>query len=259
MSITTIQFGISTGGGSGGIYGGGLSTSEAESIGYNGELDASLSPIQGSQEGVLSDSAIQSGNFNANTHLTKNFTIGDLSDYAKAYPYKHTNRGLNGLSVNQVVQNLRNVALYVLEPIVAKWGKGSFRINSGYRSNSTSQHGSGQAVDLVFNDCEGNTNAKHGVRCVEIAKILPNGWSQIILEKPGAARGIVHIGWGNFKGKLTNQSRQMMTSPNNAHSKITRGRGAGSGRTTVDGIWIVQSDGIIINDPKYCIYGNRIA
>ena len=83
--------------------------------------------------------------------LTKNFTLEELvhSDTADA-------KGIDNTPTQEIIDNLKELAENVLQPIRDKWGK-PLIINSGYRCKelnkaiggvSTSQHQRGQAADI---------------------------------------------------------------------------------------------------------------
>lgn len=87
------------------------------------------------------------------------FTIEELckSETAKE-------RGINNTPSSEVIYNLRNLIMFVLDPLRRKYGK-PIHVNSGYRSTQlnkavggvkTSQHVKGQAVDITTYSRSGN-------------------------------------------------------------------------------------------------------
>lgn len=83
--------------------------------------------------------------------LTENFTLEELvhSDTANA-------KGIDNTPTQEIIDNLKELAENVLQPIRSKWGK-PLIVNSGYRCKelnkavggvSTSQHLKGQAADI---------------------------------------------------------------------------------------------------------------
>lgn len=87
------------------------------------------------------------------------FTIEELcaSETAKE-------RGINNTPTSEVIYNLRNLIMFVLDPLRRKYGK-PIHVNSGYRSPQlnkavggvkTSQHVKGQAVDITTYSRSGN-------------------------------------------------------------------------------------------------------
>jgi hypothetical protein len=81
--------------------------------------------------------------------LSPNYQLKELS--TQTVLSKHYVRAQHGLSVSDIVCNLQAVAQFILEPLVALYGKENFIITSGFRpGSSTSQHERGQAVDIQF-------------------------------------------------------------------------------------------------------------
>ena len=105
--------------------------------------------------------------------LSENFTLGQLSINAV---FPHGIRAQNGLSVSQIVCNLKHLAVNILEPLKAKYP--NIRINSGFRAGSGgSQHNKGQAVDIQI---PGAPASLYSEVAAWIAKNLP--FDQFILE-----------------------------------------------------------------------------
>lgn len=79
--------------------------------------------------------------------LSPNFTLRDVSIGAV---YRHAIVAQNGLSIQDIVCNLKALAINVIEPINSKYP--GARINSGFRTrqNGRSQHEKGQAVDIQW-------------------------------------------------------------------------------------------------------------
>lgn len=81
------------------------------------------------------------------TQLTPNYTLGMVSSKAAASSYKVTAQ--RGLSLPEIVCNLKKVALNCLEPIKAQYPR--MIVTSGFRTGSgKSQHELGQAIDMQF-------------------------------------------------------------------------------------------------------------
>ena len=91
--------------------------------------------------------------------LTKNFTLEELvhSDTANA-------KGIDNTPTQEIIDNLKELAENVLQPIRDKWGK-PLTVNSGYRCKelnkavggvSTSQHQKGKAADIEAGTNEDN-------------------------------------------------------------------------------------------------------
>ncbi len=129
--------------------------------------------------------------------LSTNFKLADLT--TSAY-YGHALKAQGGLTKEEIANNLCQVANEILEPIVAKYGRSSFIITSGFRAGSgTSQHLRGEAVDIQFT---GVNDAGSPARAEEMASFLP--YDQMILEWHGN-RPVFHISYGskNRKQKLS--------------------------------------------------------
>lgn len=79
--------------------------------------------------------------------LSEHFTLDQLS--VKAV-FPHAIKAQNGLTLSQIVCNLKALSEHVLEPIWSQYP--NFKVNSGFRSrqNGKSQHEMGQAVDLQW-------------------------------------------------------------------------------------------------------------
>lgn len=89
--------------------------------------------------------------------MTPNFTVGDLSSHTAAF--SHTIRAQNGLTVQNIVCNLKLLAENVLEPILAKYP--DMIITCGFRpGNGSSRHHSGYAADLQYKTLNRMTNLK---------------------------------------------------------------------------------------------------
>lgn len=90
------------------------------------------------------------GTLDYNTQLSPNFKLKHLS-IATTFPHKIKSQV--GLSAEDIVCNLKNVAVNILEPIKAKYP--NMKINSAFRGapsipGGVSQHQKGEAVDLQF-------------------------------------------------------------------------------------------------------------
>jgi hypothetical protein len=102
---------------------------------------------------TLNDSA----NPDYNLRLTSNFTLGNLSKYALVQ--KHGVIAQNGLSVPDIICNLKLLAVNSLDLIKAKYP--TMQITSGFRQGSgTSQHKRGMAADIQYSDLQGLSLSK---------------------------------------------------------------------------------------------------
>lgn len=82
--------------------------------------------------------------------LSENFTLGDLTTGAT---FPHELKAQHGLSKHEIACNLKNVAINILEPLLAQYP--NMQVNSGFRGTPSlkgrvSQHEIGQAVDVQF-------------------------------------------------------------------------------------------------------------
>lgn len=79
-----------------------------------------------------------------NFKLSDNYTVRDLT---LSPLYKHPLRAQNGLSLSDIVCNMKGLAVNILEPLRKKYP--DIHINSGFRAASgASQHNKGMAVDI---------------------------------------------------------------------------------------------------------------
>lgn len=129
--------------------------------------------------------------------ISKYYTLGKLSNATDKFCHNIVPQ--NGLSVDQIIQNLSYLATNVLDPIVEKIGKPPF-ITCGFRgpggTNPGGDHGRGCAADISWGN--GN-NAKHldvvqkirqlGIRCDQVAIEQQGGKSWIHLAAGSAAPG----------------------------------------------------------------------
>jgi hypothetical protein len=91
-------------------------------------------------EGIVADTV------DYNQKLSANYTVKDLS-VGTLFP--HNIVAQNGLSIPDILTNMRGVAVNILEPLRAKYP--GLRINSGFRKGTgTSQHNIGMAVDIQW-------------------------------------------------------------------------------------------------------------
>jgi hypothetical protein len=146
--------------------------------GTDGSLDPIDNPITNSSTAVKSVGVpIQCGSFknpvDYNESLSTNYTIKDLSIGTL---FAHNIVAQNGLTVPDILCNLKGVCENILEPLRAKYP--GFKINSGFRKGtSPSQHNKGMAVDVQWS---GQAAAKYTEIAEWIRKNLP--FDQLIFE-----------------------------------------------------------------------------
>lgn len=126
--------------------------------------------------------------------LSANYTLGDLSTKAVLF---HSIKAQHGLSVSEIVANLKAVAVNILEPLKAKYP--GFKVNSGFRTSTggKSQHERGEAVDIQF---PGAPAAKYSEVAKWAAANLP--YDQMIFEHGKSI-------WLHFSTKRTGGLRKM--------------------------------------------------
>jgi predicted chitinase len=124
--------------------------------------------------------------FDNNFRLSEHFTLGMLFDGGVGG--QHSLVAQNGLSVQQIVCNLAQLAQNILEPALAVLPGGidgyrrQWRINSGYRQGtSSSQHNKGQAVDIgiIAGSLDEKIQTAYDLT-LELDKTVP--YDQLILE-----------------------------------------------------------------------------
>jgi len=143
-----------------------------------------------------------------NLRLSTNFTLGQVSKFAVATPCAV--RAQEGLTVDQIVQNLQLLSQNCLEKIKTKYP--NMIVTSGFRSKAsnsksgskTSQHLTGQAVDMQF------TGAKKSDYFIIAQWIKDNvPYDQLLLEykSTGTKLPWIHI---SFRGRTNrNQIKTM--------------------------------------------------
>lgn len=113
-----------------------------------------------------------------NPQLSEHFWLSDLTTNC-VYPHKLVEQA--GLTRDELISNLQDVAVNVLEPLVSRYGRSAFVITSGFRpvsGSGKSQHFTGQAVDVQFPGTE-LVHIAH-----EVSILVPN-FDQLILEYHG--------------------------------------------------------------------------
>jgi len=133
--------------------------------------------------------------FTADFRLSQNFTLGMLFD--GGFNKQHKLVDQNGLTKQQIVCNLSQLAQNILEPALALLPGGiggynkQWRISSGYRQGtSNSQHNKGQACDISL--AHNTPNRKETT--FELVKTMEQRlpYDQIILEYRGTSQNWIH-------------------------------------------------------------------
>lgn len=105
--------------------------------------------------------------------ISENFTVGSLTTKCL---FKHPLKAQNGLSISDIICNMKGLAINILEPLKKQYP--DIHINSGFRvGGGSSQHNKGMACDIQVS---GWSNSKYS----EVAKwIVDNlNYDQIIFE-----------------------------------------------------------------------------
>jgi hypothetical protein len=144
--------------------------------------------------------SITSENVTPQFPLSPNFTLGSLSTQAT---FPHTVVAQSGLTIAQIVCNLKALAENICEPIRSRYGV--IRITSGFRAgNGNSQHGTGQAVDIQF---PGATLDAIWERAQWVKDNIP--FDQFILEYLTTGTG--GRPWFHLSFSRTSNRRQVLT------------------------------------------------
>ena len=116
-----------------------------------------------------------------------------LADLTANYSRKLVEQ--NGLTPAKIFCNLKALAENVINPIKTKYP--NMRINSGFRrpgdaagSSTTSQHNTGQAVDMSFS---GVSREQLYDLALEIQKLVP--YDQLLLEYTTGGNGWIHVSY----------------------------------------------------------------
>jgi len=135
-------------------------------------------------------------------HISKYWTLGQVTTNVRVNPGKHFIQPSSGLSVPELVTNLSLLAKNILEPLYLQYP--NIQINSGFRENATagssiSQHAKGQAVDISL---LGNYSATDILNLAQWCRDnLP--FDQIILEKD-------HNYWCHISFNVDQQRKQLL-------------------------------------------------
>ena len=151
-----------------------------------------------------------------NMHLSPNFTVKNFTIGA-LFPNPLIDLPQYGITAIQRCDNLRNLAINVAEPMLAKFGP--FSINSGVRNTNTtpkgvSQHVSGQACDIQI---AGWPYAKYWENAAWIKDNIP--YDQFIFEhsdKTGLAW--FHLSFNSGGNRPAADPTKVMTMYRNGYS-----------------------------------------
>lgn len=180
-----------------------------------GEADSTIPSSGGDRKPVLNSPTIKLAGMTGdssppdNLRLSSNFTLGQLSKHAIVS--RSAVVAQQGLTVEQIVQNLQLVAQNCLEKIKAKYP--DVIITSGFRKasiskQSKSQHLVGQAIDMQF------TNAKKSDYFAIAQWIKDNvPYDQLLLEYKSTG---TKMPWIHISFKETGNRNQVLTFWNHA-------------------------------------------
>ncbi len=147
------------------------------------------------------------------TRISKHYTLAMLSS-ATAYT-KYQIVSHQGLSKAQIMCNLKYLATNSLD-MIKDWNP-AMKIGSGFRSNSSTDHGKGSAADMYFYN-QGSTQRMNVKGLVGVAKHiiyeLKVPFTQLLLESSGNGTGWIHIA----NRKSGNSSMRIGYSLNNGGS-----------------------------------------
>ena len=165
---------------------------------------------------------VNGSRFSKDYKLSDHFTLGDLT-VNSVYPHTIPKDGQKGLSEEEIVTNLKSLAINVLENVLPYLpnginGKGrDWKITSGFRKDksgsSGSQHTKGQAVDIQI--CERGKNVKSSYNAVrQICANVP--FDQAILEYSNKTGNCwIHLsfknGGSNRKSMLTMTNQKYLS------------------------------------------------
>lgn len=126
------------------------------------------------------------------TRISRYYTLDMLS--SKTVYTRYPIVAHNGFSRAGIMCNLKHLAVNTLDPI-REWSS-TVRIGSGFRSNSSTDHGSGSAADLYFYK-PNSTQRMNVSELTRVAKYLITGlripFTQLLLESSGNGRGWLHL------------------------------------------------------------------
>lgn len=131
--------------------------------------------------------------------LSDNFKVRDMTIKAT---FPHKLKPQRGLTEQQIMHNMRALAVNCLEPIKQQYP--GFRINSGFRQvqNGRSEHETGAAADLQW---AGISKSELKAICNWVQANIPV-FNQVIYEVPPGSQGWMHISFSQ-----TTNKKQAMT------------------------------------------------
>jgi hypothetical protein len=178
----------------------------------NGQPDANaiVNSVTNNANATSVDCTMITGAVNYGYQLSTHYTLAELSTHTALGG--HQIMAQQGLTVAQIICNLKGVAVNIMEPLVAHYGKGSLMITSGFRpiqGNAKSQHTFGQAVDIQMPHLN---NDAFWAAAQWVAANIP--YNQMILEKlPSSQRPWLHLSFGGPKAPYPIMTARTGTAP----------------------------------------------
>lgn len=135
--------------------------------------------------------------------LSPNFNLGSVSSKCI---FSHRVAPQCGLSLADLVCNLKALCVNILEPLKAHYPNG-FRVNNGFRTgNGVSQHCRGQAADIQWS---GISNSEYLTRAQWVRANLP--FDQIIMEHSAKTHSLwIHISYNRTLGRQRGKVNTMI-------------------------------------------------
>jgi hypothetical protein len=147
--------------------------------------------------------------------ISQHVRLKDVSVNARARGHQIISQ--RGLTVGQIITNLQALSINVIDKLIETYGS-TVIISSGFRqessSRSTSQHATGQAVDIQFSNLR---PADYAARAAEVMALVP--FDQFILEYQSGGSGNP---WLHISFSQSSNRRQYFTMRN--HQRVTEVR-----------------------------------
>jgi len=142
------------------------------------------------------------GGVNYNLPLSTHFNLGQLSKYSVVAKTAIQTGGNKGLTQQDIINNLKTLAVHVLDPIKTQYP--NMFVTNAYRGKSTaSQHNIGQAADLQFS---GVAKSEYYAIAQWIRENVPH--DQLLLEFKNTGSGLP---WIHISLKDSGNRAQIMT------------------------------------------------
>lgn len=144
-------------------------------------IEAGNTNVAGVEQVTLTD-----GSIDYNLQLSTHFKLGDVSKNAV---FGHRIRAQHGLEVEDIINNLKVIAVNVLDPIKEQYP--NMFITSGFRpASGTSQHERGQACDMQFS---GVSRAEYYDIALWVRENIPHDQFLLEYQSGGSGNPWLHI------------------------------------------------------------------